>query len=244
MLVLFIKFILAHLIGDFLFQPYTWVKHKNKNKYKSKYLYFHIAVHILALLVVLQFNTNYWLGFLIIIVSHYVIDVLKLQFRTKKNNRWLFVVDQLAHLIMIAVVVHMYEPYWALIIEINYNKILLIASCLIAVTAMSSIVMKTIISRWNLEDKDDKEDSLEQAGAYIGILERLFVFLFVILGLWEGVGFLLAAKSIFRFGDLSRAKDRKLTEYVLIGTLISFGLAMLIGLLYNYIDMQLTIESI
>jgi uncharacterized membrane protein YidH (DUF202 family) len=99
--------------------------------------------------------------------------------------------------------------------------------------------MKTIISKWNIENKKDKEDSLEHAGSYIGILERLFVFLFVVLDFWVGIGFLLAAKSIFRFGDLSRAKDRKLTEYVLIGTLVSFGMAMLIGLIFNYIIAQL-----
>lgn len=40
----------------------------------------------------------------------------------------------------------------------------------------------------------------------------------------EAVGFLLAAKSVFRFGDLRDDQDRKRTEYVLIGTLLSFGL--------------------
>ncbi|MEM5566357.1 DUF3307 domain-containing protein [Psychroserpens sp. AS72] len=233
MLILFIKLILAHLIGDFLFQPEKWVKHKNKHKHTSKYLYLHILVHVVALMVVLLFDTRYWLGFLIIIISHYLIDLLKLHLRTKKNNRWLFAVDQLAHLIVIALVVNIYEPYFSKLLDYNFNKILLLLACLIAVTTMASIVMKTIISKWKIEDKDDKEDSLEDAGAYIGMLERVFVFLFIILGFWEGVGFLLAAKSIFRFGDLSRAKDRKLTEYVLIGTLLSFGLAMVIGLLYS-----------
>jgi hypothetical protein len=51
------------------------------------------------------------------------------------------------------------------------------------------------------------------------------------MGYFDAIGFLLAAKSIFRFGDLKEAKDRKLTEYVLIGTLLSFGIALLIGLL-------------
>ncbi|MEH6538284.1 MAG: DUF3307 domain-containing protein [Psychroserpens sp.] len=235
MLVLFIKLILAHLIGDFLFQPEKWVKHKNKHKHKSKYLYLHMLVHVAALMLVLLFDTSYWLGFLIIIISHYSIDVLKLHLRTKKNSRWLFAFDQLAHLIVIALVVNIYAPYIATLKDLDYNTLLLLTTCIIGVTAMSAIVMKTIISKWKIEDKSDKEDSLEHAGAYIGMLERLFVFLFVILGFWEGVGFLLAAKSIFRFGDLSRAKDRKLTEYVLIGTLISFGLAMVIGLAYNYL---------
>ena len=62
-------------------------------------------------------------------------------------------------------------------------------------------------------------------------MERLFVFAFVISGHWEAIGFMLAAKSIFRFGDLKDSKDRKLTEYVLIGTMISFGTAIVIGII-------------
>jgi hypothetical protein len=72
------------------------------------------------------------------------------------------------------------------------------------------------------------------AGLYIGMLERLFVFTFIILNHWEGIGFLLAAKSVFRFGDLSNANDRKLTEYVLIGTLISFAFAIGTSFAYEY----------
>ena len=92
------------------------------------------------------------------------------------------------------------------------------------------------MSKWSLEE-DNSEDSLESAGKYIGILERLFVF--ILLNQWSAIGLLIAAKSVFRFGDLSRAKDRKLTEYILIGTLISFGLAIFIGLVYQYLIKQL-----
>lgn len=38
-----------------------------------------------------------------------------------------------------------------------------------------------------------------------------------------GIGFLVAAKSILRFEE---AKKQKLAEYVLIGTLLSFSLAI------------------
>jgi hypothetical protein len=98
--------------------------------------------------------------------------------------------------------------------------------------------MEIIMSNWSLEE-DNSEDSLESAGKYIGILERLFVFGFILLNQWSAIGLLIAAKSVFRFGDLSRAKDRKLTEYILIGTLISFGLAIFIGLVYQYLIKQL-----
>jgi hypothetical protein len=76
---------------------------------------------------------------------------------------------------------------------------------------------------------------LVSSGKYIGILERLFVFGCILLSQWSAIGLLVTAKSVFRFGDLSRAKDRKLTEYILIGTLISFGLAIAIGLGYKYV---------
>ncbi len=94
--------------------------------------------------------------------------------------------------------------------------------------------MRIVISKWELDGNSSKK-SLNDAGKYIGILERLFIFVFVITYNWQGIGFLLAAKSIFRFGDLSKSEDRKLTEYILIGTLLSFGLAIGIALGYNYL---------
>ena len=90
------------------------------------------------------------------------------------------------------------------------------------------------MNKWTFAE-DNSDDSLKNAGKYIGILERLFVFGFIILNQWSAIGLLIAAKSVFRFGDLSRAKDRKLTEYMLIGSLLSFGIAIIIGLLYKYL---------
>lgn len=153
---------------------------------------------------------------------------------SKFNNRLLFGLDQLAHLLIIALVVKIYMPY-----DFNFEtffgaKTLLLITALLCITKVSSIFMKTIISKWDLKEYTE-ESSLQHAGAYIGILERLFVFAFIITNHWEGVGFLIAAKSVFRFGDLSKAKDRKLTEYILIGTLLSFGLAIIFGLGYEYV---------
>ena len=77
--------------------------------------------------------------------------------------------------------------------------------------------------------------SLQSAGKYIGILERLLVFVFMIHNEWQAVGFLIAAKSVFRFGNLQEARDRKLTEYILIGTLLSFGIAILTGMYFRFL---------
>jgi len=110
---------------------------------------------------------------------------------------------------------------------------LLLSVSIMLITFVASVVIKQLLSSWHFEEQN-KEESLKDAGKYIGMLERVFVFAFITLNQWQAIGFLIAAKSILRFSDLSRAKDRKLTEYILVGTLLSFGIAITIGLLYNY----------
>lgn len=232
MISLLLKLLVAHVLGDFVFQPDSWIADKKQKKQKSRYLYLHLGVHALALIVFLKLGLGYWPIVVTIIVSHFIIDLLKLHLEGKMNARLLFVLDQLAHLLVIGVLVSIYETY-RMDIEILYSpKSLTLLLALLSVTYVSAIVMKLLMSKWSLEE-EDSNDSLEHAGKYIGMLERLFVFAFIVLNQWQAIGLLIAAKSVFRFGDLSRAKDRKLTEYILIGTLLSFGLAMIIGLGYN-----------
>ncbi len=215
-------------------QPTRWVKDKKARKMRSPYLYFHIGVHAVSLLLLLEFNMQYALGIAIILVSHLVIDIIKLELTGKYNERLLFFADQLMHLLIIALVVYIYFPYNISFSWLVSDISLLTVSFLILVTVTSSIIIRIFVSRWDLSEITEKA-SLKNAGTYIGILERLFVFGFIVAGYWEGIGFLIAAKSVFRFGDLSRSTDRKLTEYILIGTFLSFGLAVLSGVGYTYL---------
>ena len=232
-MLLFLKILLTHILGDFVFQPEKWVKNKEKKKVKSLELYFHIVVHATLLLLILQFNLKeYWLAFILIILSHYVIDVLKLYLQKKKTKRIWFTIDQVLHITMLVFVSLLYTNFSISIEDLITEKHLLFLVAIFMITSVSAIVIKIIITQWNPESKKENDDSLAKAGRYIGILERLFVFIFVITNHWEAIGFLLAAKSVFRFGDLTSSKDRKLTEYILIGTLLSFGFAIFLGVLY------------
>ena len=38
-MLLLLKLLVSHLLGDFVFQPIKWVKEKEKKKIRSKYLY-------------------------------------------------------------------------------------------------------------------------------------------------------------------------------------------------------------
>ncbi|MDP5106939.1 MAG: DUF3307 domain-containing protein [Polaribacter sp.] len=235
-MLLFLKFLLAHILGDFVFQSEKWVKDKEEKKVKSTKLYFHIAIHAFLLLLILQFDLKeYWLGFLLIIISHYIIDVLKLYLQKKKTKRIWFFADQILHLLTLFLISTIFVDFSISIENFFTDKLLLLFVFILLVSSVSAIIIKIIITQWNPEKKKENDDSLAKAGRYIGILERLFVFIFVITNHWEAIGFLLAAKSVFRFGDLTSSKDRKLTEYILIGTLLSFGFAIFLGILYLYV---------
>ena len=74
-MILFLKLILAHLIGDFILQPNKWIIDKETNKLKSKYLYIHVFLHFLVTMVLL-WDLSYWKVAVVILISHYVIDAL------------------------------------------------------------------------------------------------------------------------------------------------------------------------
>ena len=226
-----LKLLLAHLLGDFLLQPDSWVAQKRQKKYRSPLLYAHIAVHALAMIVLLGFDLSYWVGILLILVTHFIIDLFKLYLEDHYKKGKLFIIDQLLHLLVILGVIYSYHPFQLDLEIILSSKFLALGIALILLGPFGAILMRLLMSRWELPE-DKEADSLPQAGKYIGILERFLVFGFIILQQWGAIGWLIAAKSILRFSDLSRAKDRKLTEYVLIGTLLSFALAIVAGLLY------------
>jgi len=229
-----IKLILAHLLGDFILQPDEWVTAKEKKKIKAWQLYIHALIYF-ALIVILVWQRDFIKWALMLSLIHLITDILKLYFQKEQNKRIWFLLDQALHFMLI-ILVWSWSQSTSIIPEIiNDERFLLLITCVYALTQPVSVIVRNIISRWTPETNSDNSDSLANAGNYIGILERLFVFAFVITGHWDAIGFLLAAKSVFRFGDLKESKDRKLTEYVLIGTLISFGIAILVGVIFNKI---------
>lgn len=227
----FIQLILAHLFGDFILQPNSWVAEKESKKLKSRYLYLHVLIHTILSFIFL-WNTQLWWVAVLVGFSHFIIDAAKLSFQTAKSKKIWFFIDQALHIAVIAGVSFYFN-------EFNFDflknqEILKIIMAALFLTTPASIFIKILLSSWTPVPETQNNiqtESLSSAGKYIGILERSLVFTFIVVNHWEGVGFMVAAKSVFRFSDLAQAKQRKLTEYVLIGTLLSFGMAVLTGIL-------------
>lgn len=241
-MLLITKLLLAHLLGDFIFQPSSWVLEKEAKKWKSKKLYIHAGIHmVLTYLFICTPTLDHSQVFipLYIFIIHLGIDLLKLISQQTETKKAWFFIDQLLHIIsLIAIWYYIIRP------EVNLNtwmdsRTMIIITAALLLTTPTAMIIKLIVSQWasQIEKPNDNQEapSLSNAGKYIGILERLFVFIFILMGQLQAIGFLIAAKSLLRFGNLKNDNERKLTEYVLIGTLLSFGIAIATGIITKLI---------
>ena len=227
-MLIMIKLLAAHLIGDFLLQWSAMLRSKRKRHFLSPYLYLHGLIHA-ALCLLLLWDLRYIWGVALIFISHIIVDALKNYFQNKANERKLFVFDQLLHLLVIFAVAYSYHPF-SLPIDFADPAVQWHLLFVLALTFPTAITLEVFFSRWQMPDTGL---SLERAGFYIGIFERLLVYFAAVMQYWELVGFMLTAKSIFRFGDLSNVNDRRYTEYVFLGTLLSFSAAIFCGFSYG-----------
>ncbi len=235
-MIVLVKLILMHLAGDFILQSKSWVEEKEKQGAKSLKLYLHGLIHgVLAWLIL--WDLRYWAVALSIAIVHVGIDMVKLSFQKKNNKTGWFLMDQLLHALSIVVLWYLFfNPDIPMGVLAENQQFWIYLTAILFLTVVCGIGIQVLLTNWAKDIYLDKEKSLPNAGRYIGILERLLVFLFVVLGRWEAIGFLIAAKSVFRFGDLKDSRNRKLTEYILIGTLFSFGIAIVTGILTLYLS--------
>ena len=87
-MIVLLKLILAHFIGDFLLQSKLWVEKKEQIKAKSIILYLHAIIHGLLVLLFL-WNITYWTLALAITLLHGATDTLKLYAQKETHkSKW------------------------------------------------------------------------------------------------------------------------------------------------------------
>lgn len=97
-------------------------------------------------------------------------------------------------------------------------------------TNEANLVIRAVFDRLDLKPRTTKPDAPTvdegefNRGRVIGMLERVLLYSFVLQAQYGAIGFVLAAKAFTRSKALD---DRAFAEYVLIGTLLSAGLALL-----------------
>ena len=234
---IFIVLITAHFISDFVLQN-KWLIEKKKSEWG---VFLHSLIH--ALITWLLF-WQWKVGGIILAVFlvHFIVDQHKIKLSSKYgNNIWIFLGDQLFHILTL----------WA-IVEINsfavYTKpclfsqplkctdikivSFLIINLLIIATYFTGHIIgfmtRNIINKNKL-----KIDGLKDGGKLIGNLERALIFFLVLFNMSSVIGLIATAKSILRFGEIKQ--NWKTAEYILIGTLTSFLVAIVLGYIARFI---------
>lgn len=228
LLLWYLKMLAAHLLTDFALQPNSWVEGRNAHHHKSRHIYYHIIGTVL--IVCLFDGFTHWQVPVVIGISHFLIDLWK-SFRPQKVVY--FLVDQCLHIFVILILgLLLYAPDPAITNSVlgvlknaNYWAVTL---AVIFLAHPSGIVIGMLTARWR-EQLSDTSNSLADAGKWIGILERLIIFVLVVFDQYAAIALLTAAKSILRFSESKHAQER--SEYVLIGTLISIAFALVTGLI-------------
>ncbi|WP_321480393.1 DUF3307 domain-containing protein [uncultured Bacteroides sp.] len=224
------KLLFVHILSDFVLQTDSICKGKKKEgAAKVGFQILHSLIHaVLAYLFVAQWDN--WIIPVVIFVTHLMMDFIKSDYL--KENMTTFIIDQAVHIAVIFLLwfsLYGYAEHWFewFSYYLSNPRLWALITAYLLILKPTSIFLSLFIKRWTPEESASQ--SLPNAGKWIGYLERILILTFILAGKIEGVGFLLAAKSIFRFGELNKAKEIKITEYVLIGTFASFTIAILIG---------------
>ncbi|WP_342804629.1 DUF3307 domain-containing protein [Alteromonas sp. M12] len=248
---LLISFLLVHIICDFYLQPARWVEAKKQRTYRSVELYCHALLHgVVLILPALVLDIHWHLTAYLVVwvtVTHFAIDLWKV---TSANGDKLshFIIDQTLHVTVLAV------SAFYLVDGITINAVLKhekLSACVQVIFAyllilkptsivISQVLQKYTLSGFNPDESTPQDQPLSKqskpeitglvaGGELIGYLERVLILTFTLVGSYAAVGFVLAAKSIFRFGELNKANGRSMTEYVLIGSLLSVVITTLVG---------------
>ena len=246
---LLVRLLIAHCLTDFILQSDKWVTEKRKKLWASKYLWYHGLITGSVAWIFLA-NLKLWWVVLLITATHIMIDGSKLQAERKRGSGLvLFMLDQFIHFLVLLLswlwiingwnklnsLLHEYLPHYRILIRL-LGYLLMIGPV--------GYIIQFLTRKW--QNELNPEDSLQNAGKWIGILERVLTLTFVFISQFGAIGFLITAKSLLRVIDkpdkpsgeptLTRPfSSRKRTEYVLIGTFLSFSIAILTGLIINWL---------
>jgi hypothetical protein len=229
----------AHILADFILQGPQWSRSKETRPLTKQHVWHALIVFAASWL--LSFDPGFWKAAVTLAILHFGQDILKSTLKLKQNKNHFFT-DQGVHLLMLILVSTGYELYfgYSLPFGVSLSTLATMAGVLLCLKP-ANIIIKNILDVFHIDapaepskkpveqGKEEDTKGLPNAGKLIGIVERLLAFLLILFGQYSAVGLIIAAKSILRF------RNTKQSEYVLVGTLLSFGIAIFLALLVSKI---------
>lgn len=237
--------LIAHLLGDFYFQTHGLAIEKN-NQVKKLLLHSFIYLICVFVCLIIFYSTDVALSASIVVgISHLFIDFVTIRTKKKlylnqatlKFERYVYLLDQAAHLAVIVAIALIYiyigvYPSDLLFItpfDLTYGMV--VVTCILLIGKPTNITIKNVITAYKPEE--DNLTEYKNAGGLIGILERLLMLVFLFMNQYAALGLVLTAKSIARYNKIS--EDKAFGEYFLLGTLLSVIMVVVPASLLRYI---------
>jgi len=244
----FLAIYLAHLLTDFVFQTHGLVEQKRRGKLFAYFL--HGLTHYLAAVILVGFfiagSTLLLRTHLVILalsLVHVLIDFAKIRLAQKalvKDGAIAYISDQFLHFLSVALAAWLLAPGLPLA-EVTAllgrgraipSKLLLVPVIYIGVIFGGGYLIRALTrplaENVKLYRPENRGEPMQNAGLYIGWLERFLLLTALLLQSPGTAGLILAAKAIARYPEF---KSEHFAEYFLIGTLLSFSIAVVGGAL-------------
>jgi len=242
----FLAIYLAHLLTDFVFQTHRLVEQKKSGKLLAYFL--HGLTHYFTAIALVSFfiaGSGLMLRTHVVILAltliHLLLDFAKIRFAQEAlvdDGATAYVSDQLLHLVGVAFAASLLAPGLSLA-EVAAllgqaraipNKLFFVPIVYVGVIFGGGYLIRALTrplaKSINLEQPDKGGEPMQNAGLYIGWLERFLLLTALLLQSPGTAGLILAAKAIARYPEF---KSEHFAEYFLIGTLLSFSIAVLGG---------------
>lgn len=234
--------LLGHVIADFYAQTN---KVSEKKEEHVRYLVIHDIFYALCmipfLLVVFPVYSGL-LAWLIISLSHALIDWIKIKLAKRRNLPLIaFCTDQALHVgicMSIVAILRGGSPVLDVVSPVissmgvdSAMTVLVAVVTLFVLWRPAAIFVQLVLGsvRSGTEESAASKNEAQQlkAGRWIGMLERTLIATLTLYGQFDAIAFVLAAKSIARFKQLD---DQEFAECYLVGTLASTAVAIVVTL--------------
>ena len=244
----FLAVYLGHLLTDFVFQTTRLVEQKRRGKAAGYLL--HGLIHYFSAVLITGFVLR---GSLLLLrthlvilgltVVHLLIDLAKIELAGKhpvSDGSLAYISDQLLHFVTVVFAAWLLTPAMPFGEISNLvqqsralpNKVLAVPVVYVGVVFgggyLIRFLVRSLATGVKSHSQERTSEQLQNAGLYIGWLERFLVITALLLQSPATVGLILTAKSIARYPEF---KSERFAEYFLIGTLLSISIALVGGAL-------------
>lgn len=108
--------------------------------------------------------------------------------------------------------------------EVSFTRFALAVGCMVFLVESANILVRMVLAGTDAAVMDSEQTL--KGGRVLGPIERIFIFAMALAGEYTALAAVIAAKGILRFPEISRDIAGRKAEYVLVGSFVSWAIAL------------------